>query len=108
MATAAAVRITPADLAQVVTTSDAALTIVYVDPFVGSVVVQMTSAAGGYVQTEGAVQDAAVGTAVGELTALGSWEVTRDMCGRAANGDWYFGVARSAAGAVFRLIGVMA
>ena len=70
--------------------------------------IQMTSAAGGYVQTEGAVQDAAVGSAVVELAASGSWVVEPEDCGRGGQGGWSFGVARVAAGAVFRLNGSLA
>lgn len=97
------------DREQIVTTSDAALTIVRCTRDIRRVTVQMTSAAGGYIQTEGAVQDAAVGTAVIELSASGAASgedaITPSKCGVSGWVDWSFGVARSAAGAVFRLRG---
>lgn len=105
MATAAAIRLTRDDRCQIVTTSDAALTVVTCSEEISEVLVQMTSAAGGYVQVEGAVQAAAVDTAAVELTASGSWVVTSHACGSGGNDDWSFGVARVAAGAVFRCVG---
>ena len=110
MATAAGVRITPdsAGIANVITTSDANLTIVSVSPFVASVLVQPTiaGAAGAYVQVVAPAQGDAVGTVRTEVIAGGSDPVSKDSCPvNATTGDWYFGVARMAAGAVIQLRG---
>lgn len=102
---AAAITISRSDRDQIVTTTDAALTIVNFSADIAEITVQMTSAAGGYLQLEGAVQGDAVGTAVVELAASGSATLVPEDCGVGAGLAGYFGVARVAAGAVFRVHG---
>lgn len=89
----------------VVTTTDALLTLITVGAGLRSVLVQptRTSAAGCYVQLEGAAQGAAVDAAAVEVSVGGSLLITPSDCGYGDGQAWAFGVARLAAGAVIRL-----
>lgn len=96
---------TVGDRSAVVTTSDAALTLISVEAGIESVLVQPTSAAGCYVQLEGAAQAGTVDAAAVEVAVGGSLLITPRDCGYGEGQAWAFGVARLAAGAVIRLNG---
>lgn len=109
MATADGVSLTISSSAQRLTTTDAAASLVSVDPAFRAVLVQVSDAAGGHVFPVGVVQGDAVGTQARiTLAALGSVEVVPEMCGKGPGVAWSFAVARSSStDAVFNLIGVL-
>lgn len=85
-----------------ITTSDAALSIVTMATSTNAVIVQVRGA-DGLLQLRGAVQDAAVGTTT-PLLAGSIWEIDAMDCERTAAGLPFFGLARSAAGAIFDVL----
>ena len=105
MATAA-ITLSLDDRCQVVTTTDALLTMVTVPPTIGVVTVQVTSAAPALLQTEGAVQGAAPSTASLSLSAGASVPISGADCGVGPNSAYTFGVARDGAtNAVIKILG---
>ena len=102
MATAAQINLTPSSRLRTCTTQDAAITLITCSSEIGSVAIQVATAAGRIV-TEGATQGGAYSAGILVPVDGAPLTIYPTDCGYGSGQAWQFGVARNAAGAVFTL-----